>query len=146
MARISTPLGDYLASLAKKRWQPGVLDCGVFMADWVVRMTGRDPIADVRGTYSTREEYEAILDREGGFLKSSARRLRAMGFSRVKAAREGDIVVVASPSIEEGREVRKPTGAIAVSETQRAVITSDLGIVIAGEPGLPMLRVWRFHA
>jgi hypothetical protein len=46
-------LSDYLDLLRSRRWQPGILDCGVFMADWVLQVCGRDPIADVRGSYTT---------------------------------------------------------------------------------------------
>jgi hypothetical protein len=73
-------IADYLASSRKRRWQPGVLDCGVFMADWVVLLTGRDPIADVRGTYTSERQFLRIIRREGGFEASCAARLRAFGF------------------------------------------------------------------
>jgi hypothetical protein len=40
---------------------------------------------------------------------------------------------------------RRPAGAICVGPDARAVITSDIGIVIAGESALPMRRAWTFH-
>lgn len=135
-------LGDYLSSLRHRKWQPGILDCGVFMADWVKILCGIDPISDVRGTYSTKEEFEQIVASEGGFPRSCASRLRKAGFVRTRNLRPGDILVVKAPSIDQGKIIWSPTGAICVSEKMRAVITSDLGVVIAGEDRLPLLRAW----
>lgn len=140
-------LGDYLASFANRRWEPGTLDCGVFMADWVRHLCGRDPIADVRGTYSTTEEFDRIVEGEGGFIRACASRLRAVGFSRTRNHRAGDIAVVQAPfDFVDGKIRRRPTGAICVSDKMRAVITSDLGIVIATDDRLPMLRAWTLNA
>jgi hypothetical protein len=139
-------LSDYLASLRKRKWQPGLLDCGVFMADWVRLVCGRDPIADVRGTYSTEEQFDSILEYEGGFLASCRKRLSAVGLRRTRSPQAGDIMVVKAPYRVVGGEIqRRPTGAICVSGNSRAVITSDIGIVIAGNHDLPALRAWTFN-
>lgn len=142
MANVLT-LADYLGSLSKRRWQPGVLDCGVFMADWVAIVSGKDPIADVRGTYSSEEEFDAILARENGFVRSCADRLRRVGFVRTRQPAAGDIAVVMAPYGARGSEiVKRPTGAICVTEKLRAVITSDMGVVIAGVDRLPTIRAF----
>ncbi|MDB5610375.1 MAG: hypothetical protein JWP25_7275 [Bradyrhizobium sp.] len=138
-------LAEYLASLRKKRWQPGILDCGVFMADWVMHLTGRDPIADVRGTYSSRREYRAIVRSEGGLLMASASRLLAAGLCETERVKAGDVLVVNAPfAVRFGKILCRPVGAICVSENQRAVVTSDIGLVIAGRMSLPTLRAWTF--
>ena len=56
-------LAEYLRSMNKRRWKPGTLDCGVFMADWVRERMGVDPIADVRGTYDSERQFLRILRR-----------------------------------------------------------------------------------
>jgi len=138
-------LADYLASFRGRRWQPGVFDCGVFMADWVCQVCGRDPIADVRGSYRTEAQFQQILASEGGFLKSCARRMAAVGMRRTRTPHHGDLMVVMAPFDLVGDVIqRRPTGAIGVSKTMRAVITSDRGLVIADDAALPALRAWSF--
>ena len=145
MADIPVMLSEYLASLTRRRWQPGVLDCGVFMADWVIRLCGRDPIADVRGTYSTEKQFLKIVRGEGGFQKACETRLKAVGFRETLFPRSGDILTVKAPyAIRKGEVQTRPTGAICVSEILRAVITSDLGIVIAGDDCLKKIKAWSF--
>ena len=140
-------LADYLASLRQRRWQPGVLDCGVFMADWVMIVCGHDPIADVRGTYATEKQFLRIVRREGGFEAACAARLARVGFCETMSPRAGDLMTVLAPFAQRrGKILRRPTGAIADNETLRAVITSDLGVVIANEAALPTLKVWTLHA
>jgi hypothetical protein len=143
MADVSAALAEYLASLRRRRWQPGILDCGVFMADWVVALCGRDPIADVRGSYSTEKQFLRILRGEGGFEKSCAARLAAVGFRDASSPLPGNIMTVLAPyRVRRGVIQRRPTGAICVSATMRAVVTSDMGIVIADEKRLSMIKAW----
>jgi hypothetical protein len=143
MADVSATLAEYLASMRARRWQPGLLDCGVFMADWVWRLTGIDPIADVRGSYSTEREFRRIVRHEGGLMVSCGRRLASVGFTETDKPGAGDIAIVLAPYAKRGdRMQRRPTGAICVSAGMRAVITSDMGLVIAGDAGLPIARVW----
>lgn len=140
-------LPDYLASLRQRRWRPGILDCGVFMADWVIQLCGRDPIMDVRGTYSTEKHFQRILRDEGGLQAACAARLGAIGFRKTSVATAGDVMAVLAPyAIHLGAIQRMPTGAICVSETMRAVVTSDLGVVIADEIALPTLSAWTVNA
>lgn len=140
-------LSDYLASLAKRTWQPGVLDCGVFMADWVRLICGVDPIADVRGKYSSEREFMRIVRREGGFEESCGARLRAVGMRETFFPSQGAIMTVLAPyAIRRGKIQTRPTGAIAVTSKFRAIITSDLGIVISNPENLPMLKAWTLGA
>lgn len=144
---IDHAMNAYLGSLANRRWEPGVMDCGVFMADWVRIASGIDPIADVRGSYSSVEEFDRILDREGGFVKSCSLRMRRSGWVRTMTSEVGYVAIVMAPFMfgpEQGI-VSRPTGAICVSTHLRAVMTSDMGVVIAGHDKLPLVRAFR-HA
>lgn len=112
------------------------------MADWVRLLTGIDPIADVRGSYSTLEEFEAIVAGEGGLVMATGRRLEAIGWTRTKAAAQGCIAVVMAPCMINGEMGRAPTGSIVVSDILRAVVTGDAGLVIAEIDRLPDVRIW----
>lgn len=108
-----------------------------------MNLCGRDPIADVRGTYSTEQQFLKIVRREGGFENACATRLKAVGFRRILFPSHGDILIVLAPyAVRRGKIQRRPTGAICVNETMRAVITSDLGIMIADDTRLPMINAW----
>ncbi|MGY3607680.1 MULTISPECIES: DUF6950 family protein [unclassified Bradyrhizobium] len=146
MADVSGSLGAYLASLRHLRWKPGVLDCGIFMANWMVSRGARDPIADIRGAYASERQFLRIIRREGGFLRCCAARLERIGMVETESARPGDLLAVMAPYAERrGKVQRRPTGAIAVDDGERAVVTSDMGIVIAGADALPALQVWTWN-
>jgi hypothetical protein len=44
----------------------GVHDCCLFVADAVLAVTGHDPAADLRGTYTTAAEAVRVLGQHGG--------------------------------------------------------------------------------
>lgn len=138
-------LADYLASVARRPFRPGSLDCCVFMADWILAMTGRDPIADRRGTYATTREYRKMLHAEGGFVVACNARAKAVGLRETSEPRAGDPLLVSAPvGIHHGKVLRFPTGAICVSDTMRAVVSSDRGLVIAHADYLPTVTAWTF--
>ena len=136
---ILTGLSEYLASISGRRWRPGVLDCGMFMADWVIRCGFADPISDIRGTYRSAAEFNDIIEREGGFLDCADARLTSVGLRAGVAPQPGDIIAVNAPYAS---GLRRPTGAIAVDTDRRAVLTLDKGLVIASGNELPILRTW----
>jgi uncharacterized protein DUF6950 len=146
MADVSRSLADYLASLRHLRWKPGVLDCGIFMADWMVSRGARDPIADIRGAYASERQFLRIIRREGGFVGCCAGRLERIGMVETEEARPGDLVAVMAPYAERrGKVQRRPTGAIVVDAGKLAVVTSDMGIVLAGSDALPILKAWTWN-
>lgn len=138
-------LADYLASTIKRRWKIGELDCSTFMADWAVARGRPDPIADVRGRYSTEREMLRIVRKQGGFLMACKARLEAIGMKETLVPQEGDIVAVKAPyAIRMGEIQRYPTGALCVASDRFVVVTSDLGLVIASPAELPLLKAWTF--
>ncbi|MBN9007234.1 MAG: hypothetical protein J0H40_17690 [Rhizobiales bacterium] len=139
-------LPDYLEQVSKQKWKPGVLDCGTFMAGWVEQLTGIDPIADVRGSYASERQFMRIVRREGGLEASCRSRLERVGATETAHPEAGDILLVMAPyAVRKGHVQSRPTGAIAVSAFKTAVVTSDMGIVIAGTNRLPTLRAWTFR-
>ena len=54
-------LSDYLALVAPAAFRPGQHDCAMFAAGAVEAMTGKDPAADLRGTYRSLAAGQAAL-------------------------------------------------------------------------------------
>ncbi|BAB53674.1 DUF6950 family protein [Mesorhizobium japonicum] len=93
------------------RWQWGYTDCTLFAADWVVAATGKDPGADLRGTYFDADAAVAILRACGGAERLVGAKLSALGFQRVQTPRDGDIGMVrALTGFDAGVEVKEIPG------------------------------------
>lgn len=136
-------LSDYLEEVSLRKWQPGVLDCGIFIADWLVLLMGSDPISDLRGSYRSDVGFARIVRREGGFIKSCSVRMAKIGLSVAGDAKPGDVAAVLAPYLRSGgRVAHRPTGAIVVTPRLRAVVTPDKGLVVANEDRLPIMKAW----
>lgn len=66
---------EHVDAWRARRWKWGVSDCCTFAADWVLSQTGADPMADLRGTYSSRMSAESVIAEHGG-LKALLGRAR----------------------------------------------------------------------
>lgn len=131
-------LSEYLETVTRRR-----IDCCVLMADWLVANGFPDPMADRRGTYSTKREYLRMLRSEGGLLASCLKRFSGIGLSETSDPGCGDLAVVIAPIwIKGGRPVTGQTGAICLSKTMRAVIASDASLAGAE---LLTIRAWKIH-
>jgi hypothetical protein len=138
-------LTDYFASVIARQWGYGTLDCSIFMADWVSERIGIDPMPDRRGNYSTEAEYRKLLKTEGGIIASCISRFTAIGMRETLEPKAGDVMLVSAPfAVRRGQVLRRPTGAICASATHHAVVTGDIGLVIADRGVLPMIRAWTF--
>jgi len=135
-------LSDYLAGVTRRRFAYGELDCCTLMADWLMQCGFADPMADRRGFYATREQFTALIESEGGIIKSCRRRFAALGLRRTRRPVAGDVCLVRAPvrADASGGVVWGPTGAIAVSDRLRAVITVDLGLLGAE---LEIVQAWQ---
>lgn len=125
-------LSEYLGRVVRRRFAYGDLDCCTLMADWLMLCGFPDPMADRRGSYSTRSEYIAAIQNEGDIVKSCGRRFAAIGLQVTSEPKPGDVCLVKAPVVG-------PAGAIYVSDKFRAVITPDAGLVFAP---VPVLRAW----
>lgn len=72
----------------------GRFDCVHFVADWVQRCTGEDPLAEYREKYSTEEEAAALLEAEGGMYQALVSRFGEP--VHPSQAQRGDIAYVES--------------------------------------------------
>lgn len=69
-------------------------DCTTFAASWVQELGGVDPAADLRGTYSTAEEANAIVARAGGIAGLIGSRIEPLGWHRDDDPDDGSIGIV----------------------------------------------------
>jgi hypothetical protein len=72
----------------------GKNDCGLFAADAVLAITGNDPAADLRGTYDTEQQANALLE-DGIIVVGDARFGERI---RPSLAQVGDIGLVDTPN------------------------------------------------
>lgn len=86
-------LGAYLHAVAQQPWDWGTGDCCTFAADWCVALGYPDPMAAIRGTYSTEAEALALLKRHG-LLRLVDRGARGIGVKRTDDPRTGDVGLI----------------------------------------------------
>lgn len=108
--------------MAGKPFQVGVHDCGLWLADWCLEITGRDPAEFVRGHFSTAEEL-AVLAGQGGLQAIFARELRRIGVTRTRAPVTGDIALIT----------------VADTELRGALVSGSNFIVLAPARGVSRL-------
>lgn len=73
-------------------------DCTTFAGSWFNELTGVDPAAALRGTYSAPEEANAIVASHGGMIRLGAIMLEPHGARRVSDPRDGDIGIILAVS------------------------------------------------
>jgi hypothetical protein len=113
----------------------GGFDCTLFVADWGGEICGRDPAADLRGTYSTRDEARAIIEKARGFIPLMAVRLIPLGWRSVNDPRTGDIGVVSISA--KAAHVQMPA-----IHREGAWVFADPRRLVAGR--FHPLMIWRF--
>lgn len=88
-------LSQFLKAAAHRKVIEGQDDCMLWLADWVLLNTGKDPAEGWRGRYSKREARQAIAE-AGGLLRVASRSMRACEMERIPwaSARAGDVGIV----------------------------------------------------
>jgi len=123
-------LGGFLDQAARTPFVWGGLagqDCMIFVADWALLRTGRDPAARWRGSYDSEAGAGLILDALGGLVPLLDEGLGADGWVSTADPVSGDIGAV---------EVRAVDGRAALAG---AVRTGGLWAVKA-QSGLGLIR------
>lgn len=54
-------LGDYIQQTSRLPWSWGIVDCTMWVADWVLLQTGVDPAVALRGSYASEEEADGLV-------------------------------------------------------------------------------------
>ncbi len=156
-------LNALLDRAAKEPFRWGVFDCCLLAADSVEALTGFDPAAGLRGTYSDEEGARKILEREGGLAALVGRICRERGFREIAPlyAQRGDVAVVTvanplnpPPGSGEGAASLRGRG-LAAAGRETAGLVSGAWVYCPKEPAgfvpVPLrqaLAVWHipFHA
>jgi hypothetical protein len=124
-------LKAYLQACAGRRFAYGQLDCGLFLADWIEIVTGKDPAAQLRGRYTTLDQVPGIK-RMGGLLSVLNDLARLQGLKVTKLPKLGDVALI---RIAEGPAVgaiRGPRGWLVLAE----------GGGISCAPAARVVRAW----
>lgn len=120
-------LADFLSRAAAKGFAWGEHDCMLFAADWAHALSGTDPAADYRGTYSSAHGAKAILAREGGLGALMRKCLAPLGWEYDTGVTDGgEIVIVHAPT---ATGLHLVAGVHAGS--QRIALVTERGLVIA---------------
>lgn len=92
-------LADYLESRHDMPFEWGKNDCCLFVADWLVILTGIDPADELRGTYDDAATAGVILESHGGLESMVSARFAADGWHDEPPvfAQRGDIVTCDTP-------------------------------------------------
>lgn len=87
---VRADLVAFLREAAAREFILGEFDCGLWLADWYMRATGRpDPAAPWRGTYQDEAGYRALR-----FPLVIARAFDRAGVPRTKRPETGDVAVL----------------------------------------------------
>ncbi|OAP43737.1 DUF6950 family protein [Sinorhizobium americanum] len=92
-------LHEFLALPHRFRWGgAGGDDCTTFCARWVEENVGVDPAEAFRGSYSTADEAQRIIEAHGGVVALFAGQVEPLGLIRVQQPETGDIGVIRAQS------------------------------------------------
>lgn len=98
MAELVAPAPDVLAAFVAdhdtRSWQPGVVDCCMFLASWAMWLGHPDPAAHLRGTYHDDEGFRRIIVAAGGVVPVVEGCVANIGGRRIAAPVAGAIGVI----------------------------------------------------
>jgi hypothetical protein len=123
MTRLPDWHARLVALIEMRKTEPfswGVNDCCLWAADAVMAMTGHDPAAGIRGTYSTARGAALALRRIGGMAGAGA---RCGAEIPPLCAQVGDVGIVSSD------DSPRESGAVCIGEHWLVVVKRGLGLV-----------------
>lgn len=121
----------YVQQLAQRPFVLGQCDCMLALADWVRELTGVDGGRLYRGTYSTEQEWVAVVQGAGGLVALVDSVAALVGIQRVEQPVPGDIGVI---------DLRSYGHAGAILAGRRWVLKVSAGLGAATSP--PVLAAW----
>ena len=134
-------LSEFLGELAKRKFDWAQSNCFLICADWVLLVTGRDPASPWRGRYKTKHEAFRLIREQGGPVALATKAMERVKFILTEVPSAGDVALVWTPVGKRNNKImERPTGAICVGPNHYAVLTVDLGLVIAP---LRLIKAWR---
>ncbi|MEZ2132460.1 MULTISPECIES: hypothetical protein [unclassified Sinorhizobium] len=91
-------LTAFIATHNTRPWQPGNVDCCLFLADWALWLGHQDPAAHLRGTYDTEDGFRDIITSACGVVPVVDRCVANIGGQRVDNPTCGAVGVIGSPN------------------------------------------------
>jgi hypothetical protein len=128
MARL---LSGYLQRAAARRFELGRFDCGLFLADWIMRCRGFDPAVNLRGRYDRLDQVPGIGGR-GGLLRILVGLGRDYGLAVTRNPQLGDVALVSIAGGPLVGAIKGGRGWLVISE----------GGGISCAPSARLLRAW----
>ena len=89
-------LSAFLQQDAQQSWQPGTIDCCMFLASWAMFLGHVDPAQHLRGTYDSEEGFRRIIEASGGVVPLVASCVRSIDGKIASAPVVGSIGVIGS--------------------------------------------------
>lgn len=120
---------DFLCEQAGRQFCFGRHDCALILADWVERVTGRDPAKEYR--YGYDRAGTAHLARPLAMLRLFDRLARGAGMVRTIAPELGDVALIVLPDGKPRGAIYTGTGFVTVAESGLAGIRFDVRLLAA---------------
>lgn len=133
-------LSQFLNRAAERPFAWGRHDCLLWLADWVLERTGKDPAADLRGTYATLLGAARIVQAAGGMTRLVESRLEPLGAVRASVGQRGAIAVV-SVAGDGGSAFDNEAGAILLDGT--AALICQAGLMLPRWSDVPLVAAWK---
>lgn len=113
----------------------GVHDCSMCAADWVWRVRGVDPVADVRGLYDDRLSAHRLTGWLRDPVAAFGGRMEAIGLQRVQVPQAGDVGLVRPPDAR-----REVVAAVYLGDCW--AVKGEHGTTTIAEPMVEVIAAW----
>jgi hypothetical protein len=107
VAELVKDLASFLQRDVLQSWQPGTVDCCMFLASWAIWLGHRDPAAHLRGAYDSEDGFRKIIAEAGGVVPLVAHCVHSIQGRAVQSPDAGMIGVIGSAT-----NLQKQWGAI----------------------------------
>jgi hypothetical protein len=93
---VNVMLAEFIRAYGEKPWEPGTVDCCLYLAAWAIWLGHSDPARHMRGTYNDETGLRAVVERRGSVVAVVADCAATIGAKRVQQPFYGDIAVIGS--------------------------------------------------
>jgi hypothetical protein len=124
-------LAAFIADNERQTWQPGTVDCCMFLAAWAMWLGHKDPAAHLRGTYDDEAGFRRIT--AGGVVPVVERCVASIKGVRISAPAIGAVGVIGARANAEHQ-----FGAIFDGQRWLVRFTNRVGHMAAGP-----LAIWK---
>ena len=131
MIAVERELADFLRVYGEKTWQPGKVDCCLFLAAWAIWLGHPDPAAHLRGVYDSEEGFRAIIEQTGSVTVLVGSCASLVGGKRLQRPACGAIGVVGSAT-----NIHRQFGAIHDGERWQVRLKTGIGPMTAQPLGI----------